>query len=357
MRKLCKLWALRYILFSSFLWATLWVWQYLRNGQLCSISCRPSNQESVEQELGAVIGKLEAENSKLRDELVRLYKEREYGTVGETLLPRAQEDLRAGITLAIHGDIGRLGVMLHSREQWIGQEQEASVVLAILVRNSRDMQTAERVLRPIESRRLRWCVYSPPQQGKNESSPGDALWPYPANIMRNRALQLVETEQVLLLDADFIPSTSMRSIARTGAPGLRRGQLLIVPPFQLTTNSTVRNKDVAWERLHQSGLLLNKASFIDCFDSAAAAYHSAASPSPDKPFASVCGGERGLFLAPFARYLAANVNYKKWWTATEPYPAANITETEPYFIAHTREMLAFDERFVGYGACVSTMLR
>jgi hypothetical protein len=173
---------------------------------------------------------------------------------------------------------------------------------------------------------------------------------------RGGRLQLVETEQVLLLDADFIPSTSMRAVARTGVPGLHMGQLLIVPPFQLTANASSNKTDhVAWERLHQSKLLLNKSSFIACFDSAASAYLSSPLPgSPSPPpqktkSAPVCGGRNGLLLGPYARYLAANVNYKKWWTATEPYLAPNITDTEPYFIAHTREMLAFDERFVGYG--------
>lgn len=354
-RKLC--WALRVailqIMWTSILCGAVWGWLLVQQGHVCSISCRELSQAPLAEFLGASIRGLEFENSRLREEVARLHKTHGYGTMGETLLPRAKTDLRAGITLALHGDIGRLSAMLHSREQWTGQQQEASVALAILVRNSREMVTAERVLRPLESRRLRWCVYAPPRQDKDEPRPGDALWPYPANIMRNRALQLVETTQVLLLDADFIPSTSMRSIARLGAPDLQPGQLLILPPFQLSADSSGRNKEVAWDRVLQSGLLLNKSAVIDCFDSAAAYLRPPSSPTHETAKAA-CGGSNGLLVAPFPRYLAANINYTRWWTALDPYPAPNIADTEPYFVAYTRELLAFDERFVGYGARLST---
>ena len=168
------------------------------------------------------------------------------GTLGSTLMQRDSTKLRPGITLCLHGDISRINIMLRSRQQWA-----ASVALAVLVRNASEMAIVERrLLREeldVELGLLRWNAYLPPRQSPCtgpcqgatltndqawEIHPGQSLWSYPANIMRNLALRLVETTQVLLLDADFIPSTSMRSVARQGIP-LARQQVLLLPPFQL----------------------------------------------------------------------------------------------------------------------------
>ena len=180
----------------------------------------------------------------------------EMGTVGSLLAARLH--LLPGVTLALHGDLGRLDVMLKSRAVW-----NASVALAILARSAVEVQAAEDMLERAEDEdgifggTLRWCVYMPPrmtlaEQLELEGSASSVskkrpLWKYPANIMRNRALQLVETEQVMLLDADFIPTAALRAVARDGGKWLRPNQLLIVAPFQS------RGDAVDWGDVQRSG--------------------------------------------------------------------------------------------------------
>jgi len=63
----------------------------------------------------------------------------------------------------------------------------------------------------------------------------------------------------------------------------------------------------------------------------------------------MCSGcliERGGGL----RYMASIVDYRQWWHAVLPYAAPNVGDAEPYYIANTEDYLAFDERYLGYGA-------
>ena len=200
-------------------------------------------------------------------------------TVGGSLVQHGSgQSFRPGITLALHGDISRLQVMIRSRHQW-----KASVAIAVLVRNSSELVAVEKALAVEETDGLakglgllRWCAYLPPRQSackgwcrredpnvsnasQTEINVGSPLWHYPANIMRNRALQLVETQQVMLLDADFIPSLSMQQAAQTGVGWLRHGEVLIIPPFQL-------RGVVSWEDIERSQLLTTKSALIHCLD-------------------------------------------------------------------------------------------
>ena len=82
---------------------------------------------------------------------------------------------------------------------------------------------------------LVFCMYMTPMNAERESwgSARGAEWAYPSNIMRNRALQLVATQQVLLLDADFVPvniSTTAPGLVETGAD-LKPNQVLVLAPF------------------------------------------------------------------------------------------------------------------------------
>ena len=106
---------------------------------------------------------------------------------------------------------------------------------------------------------------------------------------------------------------------------MKRWQLLIVPPFQL-------RGVVSWADITRSQLLSSKPALIRCMDDAN----------------DNCSGT-GLAVAPYARYLAAIVNYSAFWGASQPYAAPNIFDAEPYYIAHTAEHLAFDERYVAWG--------
>jgi hypothetical protein len=166
-------------------------------------------------------------------------------------VPVAEESLRSGITLVLHGDTSRLPMMMQACHRWAG-----AVALSVLVYRGEELVAAERLLDRVAAERgrdrpLRWCAYRPPSiapsarvSAGNEKATADvdgrgvADWVYPVNIMRNRALQLVETRQLMLIDGDFIPSDSMQQIARTGVEGLAAGSVLLVPPFQSRANVT-----------------------------------------------------------------------------------------------------------------------
>ena len=133
----------------------------------------------------------------------------------------------------------------------------------------------------------------------------------------------------MLLDADFVPSISLCKIAKQGIR-IPQQAVMIVAAFQ------IRGDAVDWKRVEQSGVLTGKQSVIRCFEEAGIN-------------STACGGT-GLAVGPYARYLAATMNYSAWWSAQVPYSARAVMETEPYYIANTADHLAFDERFVGYGA-------
>ena len=218
---------------------------------------------------------------------------------------------------------------LLSRSIWGGE-----VSLAILLRSATDLQLAEAMLLNASKSgpTLRWCGYRTPYY--IDSGQLTELWRYPANIMRNRALQLVETEQVLLLDADFIPSKTVAAFAKEGVPDLQEHELLVLAPFQVDPTQTF-----AWQQLLSSGILDSKAQLISSVEAYA---YSRANESAN---------ESAIIVGPFAPYLASIINYSRWWDQhqAEDYATPSSLWAEPYFIANTAAHLAFDERYVGYG--------
>ena len=110
---------------------------------------------------------------------------------------------------------------------------------------------------------MRWCAYTPPLQTRHEDAPDAPLWQYPTNILRNRALQLVDTHQVFLVDGDFVPSISMQQVAQAGVFGLKNGEVVIVPAFRI-------QEDISDTILLDSSRVMEeKARLIACVESGA----------------------------------------------------------------------------------------
>ena len=256
-----------------------------------------------------------------------------HGTVSGSLSPVLIEDLKPGITLALHGDISRIDGMLLSGSHWKGP-----VVLSLLVYDADEAVSAEKKLNaalegPIAFT-LTWCMYLPPRmpyfgQDKEADPRLTTEWTYPSNILRNRALQLVGTKQVLLLDADFIP-VNMGNLAKHGVEWLGKNKAIVLPPFVLDQSKRGTSKVVTKQDIAASALFQDKAHLQRCVEAGPGA----------------CGG---LSVSPFPPYLGAQVNYKAWWTADKPYKTSYYKDAEPYFIGNTEDMRAFDERYVGYG--------
>ena len=276
-------------------------------------------------------------------------------TATQVLVPVAEESLRPGITLVLHGDTSRLPMMMQACHRWAG-----AVALSVLVYRGEELVAAERLLDRVAAERgrdrpLRWCAYRPPSiapsarvSAGNEKATADvdgrgvADWVYPVNIMRNRALQLVETRQLMLIDGDFIPSDSMQQIARTGVEGLAAGSVLLVPPFQSRANVT--SAGVADPQV-VAALLRSKASLIKAVE----AYSEAAAGDHHHNEAAAAAAVAQPAIAPYGPFLAWQVDYARWWEAADDYAVQSIFESEPYYVISTSAQLPFDERYVGFG--------
>ncbi len=275
-------------------------------------------------------------------------------TATQVLVPVAEESLRPGITLVLHGDTSRLPMMVQACHRWAG-----AVALSVLVYRGEELVAAERLLDRVAAERgrdrpLRWCAYRPPSiapsarvSAGNEKATaevdgrGVADWVYPVNIMRNRALQLVETRQLMLIDGDFIPSDSMQQIARTGVEGLAAGSVLLVPPFQSRANVT--SAGVADPQV-VAALLRSKVSLIKAVE----AYSEAAAGDHHHNEAAAAAVAQPA-IAPYGPFLAWQVDYARWWEAADDYVVQSIFESEPYYVISTSAQLPFDERYVGFG--------
>ena len=121
--------------------------------------------------------------------------------------------------------------------------------------------------------------------------------------MRNRALQLVETTQVLLLDADFVPGRMPHEITmKRGIEWLAPNQVLILAPFSMRSNVTM-----ALQMMHRAHLWTSKQALIHCMEAGAANIAD-----------NAC---KETVVSPYPPYLGAQTNYRHWWSATESYGA------------------------------------
>jgi glycosyltransferase-like protein LARGE len=160
-----------------------------------------------------------------------------------------------------------------------------------------------------------------------------ALTKYPVNAVRNRALQLVRTDGVLLLDADFLPAASLVNsyqASSTAYAALMQQLLLekaaiVLPAFGHADYQPLPDGTDA--RMAKDAALLNSK------ESMALAYSSGIMPS--------------FYEMENPRDHGAT-NFSRWITATAPYEIVYERMFEPYVLVAKKYVPWFDERFIGY---------
>ena len=143
---------------------------------------------------------------------------------------------------------------------------------------------------------------------------------YPINSLRNLALDAAQTELVLLVDVDFIPSRELAQLCHAGVPayGTYRemgvcGAALVVPAF-----------DVSGE-----------ASSL---------------PSTQGELASLWEQRKADIVSVKAcQKCHAPIDYQRWFDTTRPYMVDYRDHFEPYIITLREGLPRYDERFRGHG--------
>lgn len=149
---------------------------------------------------------------------------------------------------------------------------------------------------------------------------------YPVNAMRNRAHQLAQTEAILLLDVDFIPSANFAREYQspTGYEKIMKvlaeRKAFVFPAFE-----SVNGWETAADRHVVTAAFMGKATLIDLY--------------------------KAKRLDAFSQnnYTChAATNYAKWFDANESYEIDYSGPYEPYLLTAKAYTPWYDERYRGY---------
>eukprot|EP00698_Gefionella_okellyi_P024199 TRINITY_DN8470_c0_g1_i2.p1 TRINITY_DN8470_c0_g1~~TRINITY_DN8470_c0_g1_i2.p1 ORF type:complete len:357 (+),score=50.18 TRINITY_DN8470_c0_g1_i2:105-1175(+) len=138
---------------------------------------------------------------------------------------------------------------------------------------------------------------------------------YPANTLRNVAVQHVRTAGVLLVDVDFALSNEIANLELPPA-----NTALVLPAFDVYLNEKYPQLPT------QKSLLLTMIQD-----------EMAAPVNLDQ--------KRGKYF-PWGHQ---DTDFQQWYTATAPYEATYRYPFEPYFVVNTQLLPRWDERLRGYG--------
>jgi glycosyltransferase-like protein LARGE len=149
---------------------------------------------------------------------------------------------------------------------------------------------------------------------------------YPFNAVRNRALMMVDTDVVILLDADFLPSQELSHMYKQHDSYSELLDVLdtktayVLPAFE-TSNNGIDGVHVA-----RKAATHGKEEVVD-------AWHD--------------GTVKGFQLD---QYSAGHgpTRYEQWLTAQEPYSIKYEKGFEPYIMIARKYVPWYDERFRGY---------
>lgn len=243
------------------------------------------------------------------------------------------------ITIVTQLSLGRLNMLMNQCMVW--HDRIAAVVYSpLLVTNNTIFSTDTANLEwdgldvPTVIEKLKWwhahidrgagCTLDlefAVEEFESKEDPVASL--YPVNALRNRAHMLAETEAIVLLDVDFLPSAGLVSDYRR--PGgysdmmqqLAERKLIVLPAF-LTTGKQGPEAAIA-------GALMGKEGLIEAFE------------QKKLDAFSQCG------------YSCHGItDYPKWFKANESYPVMYKKPYEPYFLAAKAFVPWYDERFRGY---------
>lgn len=149
---------------------------------------------------------------------------------------------------------------------------------------------------------------------------------YPFNAVRNRGLMMVDTDVVVLLDVDFLPSKELslmydkrdayQNLLRT----LGEKTAYVLPAFQ-TVNNGVEGRNIA-----KKSAANGKEDIVDAWK------------------------EETVEGFQLDQYAAGHgpTQYEKWLTAQEPYSIKYEKGFEPYIMIARKFVPWYDERFRGY---------
>lgn len=215
------------------------------------------------------------------------------------------------VTLATHLSTDRLDVLPEILRRWSGPVAASIYVRDFAADNAQIAKFQERYSTLLGDR-FTFCIYASSQRNIS----------YPVNIMRNRALTLVDTELVLLLDVDFLPDTDMYHSLRRQARRLlsQRDMVYVLPAFEPVPAVSSRFKEYprSYEELLQA----------------------------------VADGTVQPSLADHIRQQPAHltgVNYQRWYEAEEMYEATYNMVFEPYLLMPINRIPPFSEAFLYYG--------
>jgi hypothetical protein len=151
---------------------------------------------------------------------------------------------------------------------------------------------------------------------------------YPINILRNIALEHAPTDNVLLLDVDFIPSVDSHSqlMKELASPALaKQFNALILPAFE--------------RRLNEGEEEYHPMELLDL-------------PASKEVLLSVMRREPGTYL-PFDsdRFPKGHgpTNFDKWYTSSEVFQVNYDLRFEPYFVVSKKHLPPLWEYFDGFG--------
>ncbi|KAL4420521.1 hypothetical protein ABPG75_010177 [Micractinium tetrahymenae] len=149
---------------------------------------------------------------------------------------------------------------------------------------------------------------------------------YPTNAVRNRALRLVGTEAVLLLDVDFLPSSSLLERAADARHRAALMALLQQPVALVLPAFETAGKKRADAELAARVVTAGKEAVLSALDSGAL-----------HPFHS-------------GHYTRGHLptDFRRWAVQTQPYNCTFTRGFEPYILLHRARVPWYDERFRGY---------
>ncbi|GAB4822605.1 hypothetical protein N2152v2_009651 [Parachlorella kessleri] len=151
---------------------------------------------------------------------------------------------------------------------------------------------------------------------------------YPFNAARNRALMLAGTEALLLLDADFVPPTSLAAAYQASPRAyqellaqLRQGQTVVLPAFE-TASGGAEGRALALAAAQRG-----KAFVVGEY---------------------AAGRLLGFQMRQYEPGHAPT-DYARWSAGDSPYTVQYAKGYEPYVLISRRFVPWYDERFRGYG--------
>jgi glycosyltransferase-like protein LARGE len=224
-------------------------------------------------------------------------------------LQSGDDDLISDVTLVTHLSVERISALENILTRW-----EGPISVAFWLKNTEDViriADIEQMLKQHKGK-VSYCFFKA------------SKYTYPANILRNRALQLVDTKLVLLLDADFVPSRDLYKYLKGNFDQYYHGKnIYIVPAFQFAIDNPSYTGDL-------DGFFFpeKKADLLERIEDG-----------------SILPMFAGIDDTPSIRA----TNLPVWYVTDEPYTIKYEEDYEPYIVAPTALIPKFDERFVYYG--------